>query len=186
MTIGSIALRLRAFLRRFADDREAVAAIEFALVLPFMLALYIGGVELGDGLAVQFKSTLAARTVADLASQYVSIDNATMSNILGAASSVVTPYSASGMVVAVSEVTTDSKGNGTITWSDALNGTAHKVGSSVTLPPNLRTPNISLIWGEVTYPYTPSMGYVITGTISIYESVYFYPRLSNSVTRVNS
>jgi hypothetical protein len=56
----------------------------------------------------------------------------------------------------------------------------------VTLPPNLRTPNISLIWGEVTYPYTPSMGYVITGTISIYESVYFYPRLSNSVTRVNS
>jgi Flp pilus assembly protein TadG len=103
MTIGSIALRLRAFLRRFADDREAVAAIEFALVLPFMLALYIGGVELGDGLAVQFKSTLAARTVADLASQYVSIDNATMSNILGAASSVVTPYSASGMVVAVSE-----------------------------------------------------------------------------------
>ena len=26
------------------------------------------------------------------------------------------------------------------------------------------------------------MGYVITGTISIYQSIYFYPRLSNSVT----
>ena len=68
------------------------------------------------------------------------------------------------MVVTVSEVTTNGSGQGTITWSCSLNGTARTVGSAVTLPANLQTANISLIWGEVTYPYTPQLGYVITGT----------------------
>jgi Flp pilus assembly protein TadG len=176
----------RSYLLRLARDRDGVSAVEFAVVLPFMLTLYLGGIELGDGLAIQFRSTLAARTVADLASQYVSIDNAAMSSILGAASTVVTPYSAANMVVTVSEVTTNSHGQATVVWSDSLNGTARTVGSSVTLPTKLQQANITLIFGEVTYPYTPSMGYVITGTISIYESMYFFPRMSTTVTRVNS
>ncbi len=185
MTTAAPLTGLRGHLRRFARDREGVSAVEFAIVLPFMITLYLGGVEVGDGLAVQFKSTLAARTVADLASQYVSIDNATISSILGASSAVVAPYSASNMVVTVSEVTTDGSGQGTITWSDSLNGTAHAQGQSVTLPTALQTPNISLIWGEVTYPYTPHMGYVLTGTINIYESTFFYPRQSSCVTYNN-
>lgn len=173
-------------LRRFTRDRDGVSAIEFALILPFMLTLYLGGVEVGDGLAIQFKSTLAARTVADLASQYVSIDNAAMSGILNAASTVITPYSSTGMVVTVSEISTNSSGKGIVQWSDSLNGTARAVGSSVALPSALQQKNITFIYGEVTYPYTPSLGYVLTGTINIYESMYFFPRLSTTVTRVNS
>ncbi len=168
-------------LRRFVRDRAGVSALEFSIVLPFMLLLYIGGNELGNGLAVQYRVTLAARTVADLASQYVSIDNPTMSSILGASSAVLAPYSSANMVVTVSEVTTNASGQGSITWSDSLNGTPRTVGAAVTLPTALQTPNISLIWGEVSYPYTPSTAYVITGTINIYQSAYFYPRLSSSV-----
>lgn len=182
MTLAAAVVGFHLHLRRFARDRGAVSAIEFAIVLPFMLLLYIGGVELGDGLAVQFRATLAARTVANLATEYTSIDNPTMSSILGAASTVMAPYSASNMVVTVSEVTTDANSNATITWSCALNGSAHAVGASVTLPSGLTQPSISLIWGEVTYPYQPQMGYVVTGTINIYQSAYFNPRLSSSVT----
>jgi Flp pilus assembly protein TadG len=174
-------MAIRAWLRRFADNRKGVSAVEFALVLPVMLALYIGGVEVGDGFAISFKSTLAARTVTDLASQYVSIDNSDMSSILGAASKVMAPYSTSGMIVTVSEVTTNSAGTATVTWS-----TARAIGSSVTLPSNLQTANITLIFGEVTYPYTPTLGYVLTGTINIYERFYFYPRMSTTIARVNS
>jgi Flp pilus assembly protein TadG len=175
-----------ALLRRFTRDRDGVSAIEFAMILPFMLTLYLGGVEVGDGLAIQFKSTLAARTVADLASQYVSIDNAAMSIILNSATKVVSPYPATGMQVTVSEISTNGSGKGTVQWSDSLNGTARSVGSSVTLPSALQQKNITIIYGEVTYPYTPSLGYVLTGTINIYESMYFFPRLSTTVTRVNS
>ncbi len=169
-------------LRRFARDRGAVSAMEFAIILPVMLLLYIGGVELGDGLQIQFKVTESARTITDLASQYIIMQSSDMSNILAATSSVVAPYSSSNMTMTVSEVTTNSQGQGTITWSCSLNGTPHTIGATVTLPTNLQTPDISLIWGEVTYPYTPPMGYVVTGTINLYQSNYFYPRLVNSIT----
>jgi Flp pilus assembly protein TadG len=136
--------------------------------------------------AVQFKTALATRAVADLTSQYTSIDNSTMTSILGAAATVVAPYPASGMVVTMSEITTNSSGQGTLAWSDSLNGTAHTVGQSVTLPTAPQIVNVSLIWSEVTCPYQPTFGYALTGAINIYQSSYFYPRLSTSVTRVNS
>ena len=172
---------LRRHVQRFARDRDGLSAVEFAMVLPVMLTLYLGSVQLGDGLAIKFRAALAARTVADLASQYVSIDGSTMSSILGAASTVIAPYPATNMVVTVSEITIDANGHATIAWSDSRNGTPHTVGQSVTLPAAMQMPNTSLIWGEVTYPYTPQLGYVITGTVNMYQSTYFYPRMSNSV-----
>ena len=183
----TLLLQLRRRWRGFARHRGGVSAVEFALLLPVMVTMYLGSVELGTGMGVQFKTTLAARTVADLASQYKSINNATMSDILGAATAVLTPYSAAGVKVIVSEVTTDASGNATITWSDAnANATARAVGSSVTLPTNVGAANITIIWGEVTYPYNPQFGWVLTGTINMYQDIYFYPRLSTTVTRVNS
>jgi Flp pilus assembly protein TadG len=186
MTTARSLGRFQSRLRRFRRDREGVSAVEFALTLPLMLTLYLGGVEAGDGFAIQFKATLAARTVTDLASQYVSINNAAMSSILGAASTVVAPYPASSMAVTLSEITTDAHGNGTVIWSDTLNGTARTPNTSFTLPTDLQLPNITVLFGEVTYPYTPPLGYVMTGTINIYQSMYFYPRLSTTITRVNS
>jgi Flp pilus assembly protein TadG len=178
--------RTRLYLRRFVRDRRGVSAVEFALMLPLMLTLYIGSVEVGDGYAISFKSTLAARTVTDLASQYVSIDNSDMTNILGSASTVLTPYTTSTVIVTLSEITTNAQGVGKIIWSNSLNGTARVAGATITLPTKLQTANITILFGEVTYPYAPSMGYVLTGTINIYQSFYFYPRLSTTITRVNS
>jgi Flp pilus assembly protein TadG len=190
MTLRPHIAALRSHLRRFAGNRDGVSAVEFALVLPVMLTLYLGGVEVGDGMAIQFKTTLAARTVADLASQYNNttdpITTSTMSNILAASSTVLSPYTATGTAVTVSEVTTDSKGNATITWSCSLGGTAHSVGSKVTLPSGVQTPSISVIWGEVNFPYQPKLGYVLSGTINIYQDIYFYPRMTTAVTGPSS
>jgi hypothetical protein len=59
-------IRKMAFiLSRLSDlrsDHRGVAAVEFAIILPFMLAVYIGGVELGDGLAIRVKVTDTAHT----------------------------------------------------------------------------------------------------------------------------
>jgi Flp pilus assembly protein TadG len=147
-----------------------------------MLTLHLGSIEAGEGMAVQFKTALATRAVADITSQYTGINNRTMTTILGAAATVVAPYPASGMVVTISEITTNSSGQGTITWSDSLNGTAHTVGQPVTLPTALQIADASLIWSEVAYPYQPTFGYALAGTVNIYQSSYFYPRLSTSVT----
>jgi len=174
--------KLRYALHRFVRDCRAVSAVEFALLLPLMLTIYIAGNDIAFGLSAKFKATLAARTVADLASQYVSIDSPTMTGILGAASTVMAPYTSNKLVVIVSEVTTDANGNGTITWSAAQNTTPYPAGTPVKLPTQLQNPNQAIILGEVTYPYTPPVSYEITGIFNIYQNAYFYPRRIFCVT----
>ena len=180
-----------ALVRRLADflaDRRGLSAVEFALLLPLMLMLYLGGVEVSNGVALDRKVAITARTVADLASRMTSINNSAMSNILGASAAVVAPYPASQSLlsVTVSEVSIDSKGAATITWSDALYSGAHTVGQTITIPSQLAVPNTSLILGEVQYNYNPMFGYVLTGTMTLKSQMYMVPRLSSTVQRVNS
>jgi Flp pilus assembly protein TadG len=175
--------------RNACDDQSGVAAVEFAIVLPFMLALYIGGVELGDGLAIQVKVTDTTHIVADLVTQQTtSTTKARIDTILGASSATMAPYSsppysAANLVVTVSEVSTNASGAATVTWSDSLNGTKRPVGQVMTLPASLvGLPNVSLILGEVSYRYTPNLGYNIVGTVTIADSYYLFPRNSASIT----
>lgn len=191
---------IRGVLRRFGSDRGGISAVEFAIILPFMLTLYLGGAELGDGMSIQFKATLAARTVADLTTQsdcengsVSCVDSASMNQILGAAAIVMTPYPAANMAVTISELQTNGGTTATVQWSCALNGTPRANGSSFSpVTSDLqqllqKLPNPSyLILGEVTYPYTPSLGYAITGTINIYQSALFFPRVLPSVTNNNA
>jgi Flp pilus assembly protein TadG len=201
MTNAGTMLAIRGFLRRFGGDRNGVAAVEFAIILPFMLTLYLGGTELGDGMSVQFKVTLAARTVADLTSQCgntasggqycdtaegLAIDSNSMNQILGAASTVMAPYSTRNMVVTVSELTfTGGNATATVVWSASTSGSGRSTGSSYPLPAAMQSlqsgTTYYLILGEVTYPYTPSLGYVITGTINMYQNALFFPRNSSCV-----
>jgi Flp pilus assembly protein TadG len=170
--------------RKLWIDNRAVAAVEFAIVLPFMLLLWIGGIELGDGLAISVKVSETAHSVADLVSRNACVTSSSLSTMLSASSSTIAPYSAGNAAIVVSEVSTDSSGKATVTWSQALNGTALAVGTPMTLPTALGTPspaNISLILGQVTYQYTPGLGFFITGTVAIADSYYLFPRVSSSV-----
>jgi hypothetical protein len=80
-------------------------------------------------------------------------------------------------------VTIDANSKATITWSDALNGAARAVGSTVTLPSGLLVPNSTLVWGETFYSYTPTIGYVISGTMTLSDQVYMAPRISSTIAR---
>jgi Flp pilus assembly protein TadG len=171
---------------RFAQDKRGVSAVEFAMLLPLMITLYLGSVEVSQGIGIDRKVTLTTRTVADLASQVSSINNADMTNMLNASSAVIVPYDTSKLKVTVSEITIDSTGVAKIVWSDTLNGTKRAVGSTVTLPTALNVPSTSLIWSEVAYTYKPTIGYVVTGTLNLSDQIYMRPRVSDSVSRLNS
>lgn len=186
MTNHAPLLRLARKLRQFVRDRRGVSAVEFAMLLPLMVTLYLGGVEVSQGISADRKVTLTTRAVADLASRVTSINNADMSNILNASSAVMTPYSKANLKVTVTCVNIDATGKATVSWSDTYNGTARAKGSAVTLPSALNVANTSLIWSEVEYAYTPTIGYVITGTLTLKDQIYMRPRLSDTVTRANS
>jgi len=180
-----IAAALQRRLAGFARDTGGIAAVEFAMLLPLMLALWLGAVELSQGIAADRKATLATRTIADLVSQVTTVNNTDMTNSLNAASAVMAPFSVGNLKVTVSSVTIDGNGKATIAWSDTLNGTARAKGSTVTLPAALNVPNTSLIWSEVQYAYKPTIGYIVSGTINLKDQIFMRPRLSDSVARTS-
>lgn len=171
--------RRLAALRR---DQRGVSAVEFAMLLPLMVTLYLGAVEISQGVAINRKVTLTSRTVADLASQVSSATGSEMTNLLNASASVISPFDASKVKVTVSQVKIDANSNATIDWSETLNGTKRAKGSSVTLPTALKVADSYLIWSEVSYYYTPTIGYVITGSLDLKDQIYMRPRLSDKVT----
>jgi Flp pilus assembly protein TadG len=177
--VGSIEQRLR----RLIGDERGVSAVEFAMLLPLMLTLYLGAVEVSQGIGADRKVTLTARTICDLVSQVSSVSNSDMTNALNASSAVMAPFPVGNLKVTVTSVKIDSSGIATVDWSDTLNGTARAKGSVVTLPTALNIANTSLIWSEVQYSYKPVMGYVISGTLTLKDQIYMRPRLSDSVTR---
>ena len=72
---------------RFAADRSGVSAIEFAFILPLMLALYLGGIELGDAYSVKRKVTRVTSSLSDLVTQSKAISDADIAAITIGASS---------------------------------------------------------------------------------------------------
>ncbi len=181
--MSAVAGDLRGRLGRLRRDERGVSAVEFAMLLPLMVSLYLGAVELSQGIGADRKVTLTARTVADLVSQVASVSNNDMTNSLNAASAVMSPFSASKLKVVVSSVKIDAQGKATVAWSDTRNGTARAKGSTVSLPAALAIPNSSLIWSEVSYSYKPVIGYVVTGTMNLKDQIYMRPRMSDCVLR---
>lgn len=176
-------------LRRIAHlvaDRRGVSSVEFALLLPIMMTLYLGSVEASQGIAQNRKVTLVAHALADLASQYTDITDADMANILAAGPAIVTPYSSSGLQEVVSELAINAQGQATVVWSDSLGATARSVGQAVNIPSSLATPNTYLLLAEVTYAYNPTYAYVMTGTLTLQDHIYVLPRQSSSVARTAS
>ena len=167
----------RAFVR-FAGDRRGVSAVEFALILPLMVALYLGGVEATQAISADRKVTLTAGALANLAAQSTTLSNADMTNILNASASIMYPYSTSNMTAVISCLSIDANKNVTVSWSQTLNGTARAVGSTVAINSNLAIANTQLLLGEVTYNYKPTVGYIITGTLKLADKMYMSPRIS--------
>ncbi len=168
-------------------DQKGVSAVEFAMVLPLMVTLYIGVVEISHGVAIQRKVTLAARTVADLASQVTSVNNTEIANLGKAAEAILAPYKSGPLKGTVSAVNIDANGIAKIAWSDPINGGPTKApNSTVTLPPALNVPNSQLIWSEISYEYTPDFGGSMVGEINLFDQIYMRPRLSETVARPNS
>jgi Flp pilus assembly protein TadG len=175
--IRALSCRFR-LLCRFAGDEGGVSAVEFALLLPVMIALYLGSVEISSGVSIQRKVTLTAGTVANLTAQSTSLSTSDVNNILNASTSILAPYSTTGASVTVSCIGINSSGVAKVDWSVSKGGAARSTGSVVSIPSALAVPSTQLIFSEVSYPYKPTVGYTISGTLTLSDRMYSSPRIS--------
>jgi Flp pilus assembly protein TadG len=173
----------RSALGRFFRDHGGVAAVEFAMILPLLLTMFLGSVEITQGVSADRKIGLTVRAAADLTSQSTTISNADMTNILNAASAIMYPFPMGPLRMKITAVNINGSGQATVAWGDALNTTKRATGSAVTIPSALAVPNTQLIWGEIEYDYNPTFGYVLFSTITLSEQNFVRPRQSGSITR---
>ena len=169
-------LRMPRLLSRFARDKRGVSAVEFAFLAPLMIAMYLGVVEISDGVAADRKVTLTAGALANLVAQSQTLVTADMTNIFNASTAIIKPYSVGNLTATVSCLKIDSSGKATVAWSATSGGTARAAGSGATIPAALAVPSTSLVWSEVTYAYTPIIGYTITGTLNLTDQMFMSPR----------
>jgi Flp pilus assembly protein TadG len=168
--------RMRQAFGRFTGDRHGVSAVEFALLAPLMIVLYVGCAEVSDGLSADRKVSLTAAALANLAAQVTTISTSDMTNIMDASSAIISPYSTGQLAITVSCISIDANNNATVKWSVTRNGTARS--GVITIPQALAVANSQLLLGEASYQYTPPLGYTITGTMNLSDRMYMSPRIS--------
>jgi len=172
----SIWLRLRRSAGDFRRDRSGLAALEFAIIAPVMLVMFLGTVEFSSGIAVNRKVTLIARTLSDLTSQAAvqAVTDPYLQNVFTASIVIVKPYSQTPVKAQISEIYIDSNQKATVQWSKGaiiasgalqatLTPSSRNPNDIVTglVPPALLVKQTYLILSEVSYLYTPAIGYVM-------------------------
>ncbi len=169
------------WLSRFARDRSGVSAVEFAFVAPVMIGLYLGCAEISDGVAADRKVSLIAGALSNLSAQVTAISTDDMTNILDASTAIIAPFSAANLTMTVSCLKLDANAAATVQWSATRNGTARAPGSVYSFDASqtaLAVKNSWLLLSEVTYAYKPTVGYTITGTLTLADKMFMSPRIT--------
>lgn len=181
VVLSLLSISIFRIFRGLCRDRSGAAAVELSLLLPIMIALYIGGIEAGDGLAIKRKVTSVASALADLVSRSKIVETAEMQNIINAAEAIIAPYSNNTLKMKVSGVWIDENNVARVVWGTARNDTAETENSTINVPGGVSKKETFLVVTEVRYTYKPVIGYTITGDIDISYKAHMKPRLSKTV-----
>ena len=172
----------------FGRDREGVAAVEFALLVPIFIFLYLMSFQMTVGFSTARKVSRAASTIADLMTQQEEIDTDDLTDMDALAKAIMAPYSTAGLTVKVTGITLDSAADATVSWSWKSDGTQpYATGLAVDVPTDLQATDSFLVHAEVqtTYNYlffVPYMTSYTASSVNIYKEFYFRQRVGDGVT----
>ncbi len=173
--------RIATSLARFRDDVRGLSGIEFAMIAPMLVGVYLGVAETALGVTNSRKVSRVASVLSDLVAQTESITASQVDGIMNASSAVMAPFSSAGLTIRVIGVKINSRGVARVAWSKSRNGSAPAVGSIYPIPNDIRIADSFLIVTNVTYDYSPSLGANLTGTFHFNEKNYNVPRTSSTV-----
>ena len=178
--------RLKALIRKFGAREDGAAAVEFALIMPFLLSLYFGSLEASALLTADKRVNTISSTLGDLVGQWDPDDGkipaATMTTYFAAATGIIAPYSSTGVKQVISMVFVKSDGTTKVLWSTQNGGgTTRTVGQPYTpLTSTSMTNQVArggcIIASETSYSYKPVLGAVFTSAVNLGHTNYFIPR----------
>lgn len=186
--------RLASTVARFCSDHQGVAVVEFALVVPGMLALYIGAMESSMLITMDRKVQSVAGAVGDLVARTDgSVSSDELRDYFQAASGIMTPYPTTDVKQMVTVIEVLPSGATNVIWSrEYLNGvlsigTVHKTGTTYALPAEMtiitqNSDNKYVVASEAVSSYKPLYGLVFDKAIPLYRENFYTPRSGKTIT----
>lgn len=174
--------------RRLTREREGAGAIEFAILFPVLIMLYIGAFEITIGLSVSKRATRAAGTVADVVTQQQSVTKSALAQMPSVANSIFVPYNTTSLTLKITGITIDASANAKVLWSWAQDGTVPYAKNTAVsnVPSDMKTANSFLVRTELSIPYTMFLfapNFMPDGmrTITISRSYFYRQRQGDSI-----
>ncbi|MBI1263972.1 MAG: hypothetical protein GC187_04475 [Alphaproteobacteria bacterium] len=167
-------------LSRFTRDRRGVSAVEFALIAPILIVLYLGVAQLSLALSANRKVSSAALVVADLTAQRATVSSAELADYFAAGRAMAAPFDAGGLAFRVSSVRMHTDGEIFLAWSEA-DGMDPAVAPPV-LPEGLLIPGGSVIVVDTQMPFTSPFGDLFGDPVTLSDSALLQPRRSSHVS----
>jgi Flp pilus assembly protein TadG len=178
-------------IRNFRHAEAGVAAVEFAMILPIMLFLYIGMVEGSTLISMDRKIQTVSGAVGDLVARSDGkISKSTLNDYVKVASGIMTPYPDDELVQIVSQIAVSSDGSmATVDWSQRYVGQvaqgsgAHSKGSNFTLPAEVVAiaKGQYVIVTEASQSYSPLYGIVFDQAVDLYRENFYMPRFRERI-----
>lgn len=135
-------------LKQLRRESGGIAMVEFAIVLPVLVLLFVGSFLISDMISCYRKVTSTTRAMADLVSRSVSptagLSTATITTYMSSAQLVMTPYSTAQTSVQISSLRICDATHAYVVWSQAQTGSTSQTpsltaGTVVAIPTNLVT-----------------------------------------------
>jgi Flp pilus assembly protein TadG len=180
-------------LRKLRRDNRGVAAIEFALLLPMLIALLIGCLEVTFKIWSTQKAEKLAVTLADVVSQSKAVTFSDLDKLTGAVDKIMDPFpfGNNGRVIITSIYVAEGETDPKVNWqcTDLPIGTNYaatsKMGSkgqNAVLPDDFEmVEKDNVIVAEVFYTYHPIAPGLMFEDAPIYRRALFKPRLGNLI-----
>jgi len=185
--IRALAHKVATGLASFHDDQRGMGAVEFALIVPMLIVVYLASFELTTSLSVAKRVTKAAATVADIVTQSSTVSKTSLATMSDVTKAILVPYASTGMVLKISGITVDATKNAKVAWSWSSSGTApYAVNSNATVPSSMLFADTFLVRSELAVPhelltFIPNPGGVDIKNITVSREYYFRQRLNNKI-----
>ncbi|PIR33564.1 MAG: hypothetical protein COV36_02425 [Alphaproteobacteria bacterium CG11_big_fil_rev_8_21_14_0_20_44_7] len=176
-------------LSRFKSDNSGMMAVEFALLLPVLLILFLGGFEVTRYVLLQQKISKTTSSMSDLISRLPSVSEAEISNSFNAVQHLMEPYFQNSDIKVIISSVFNNGGDVEIYWQRCGGGTlsaASQIGDVGDVPvlPNGFTldDGEEAIIAEVFYSFTPVIAPDFIAVNSVYKVRVTKPRLGALIT----
>ncbi|MDP3175279.1 MAG: pilus assembly protein [Phenylobacterium sp.] len=168
------------FLTRLLRDQRGVSAVEFAMIAPIMVLLYLGLAALTLVMMAERRAGHAASIVGDLVAQSTSVNAATLTDIIQIGTAIVDPGAPSDLSIRITNVQADAGGVARVVWSvsvgTALPKLAPKNSVVAGFPVGLIAANESIVKTDLRFDYDSFISQILPNVVRFNETYYHRPR----------